>query len=236
MLKKLDAKNMFLSNLGWLKSRFHFSFAEYRNFSNMNFGVLRVLNDDLVDAREGFGTHPHKNMEIISYVVNGKLTHQDSMGNKETLTKGEVQYMSAGTGITHSEMNESDEKLRFLQIWIIPPKENTKPIYGSHRFREEERVNKLLNIVSSQSSDAVIKVHQDIKIFVSQLDSNKEINVNIPKDRQIYFIQIEGSSSINGVELNEADAIEITEESKFNVKALCQSHFLFIEMPIEKER
>lgn len=236
MLKKLDAKNMFLSNLGWLKSRFHFSFAEYRNFNNMNFGVLRVLNDDLVDAREGFGTHPHKNMEIISYVVNGELTHQDSMGNKETLTRGEVQYMSAGTGITHSEMNEADEKLRFLQIWIIPPKENTKPIYGSHRFKEEERTNKLLNIVSSQSGDAAIKVHQDIKIFVSQLDSNKEINVNIPKDRQIYFIQIEGSSSINGVELNEADAIEITEESKFNVKALCQSHFLFIEMPIEKER
>ncbi len=235
MLKKLSSKNMFLSNLGWLKSRFHFSFAEYRNYNNINFGVLRVLNDDLVEAHKGFGTHPHKNMEIISYVVNGELTHQDSMGNKETLTRGEVQYMSAGTGITHSEMNESDKKLRFLQIWIIPPKENTKPIYGSHRFKEEERTNKLLNIVSSQNGEAAIKVHQDIKIYVSQLDAEKEITFNIPKDKQVYFIQIEGNSIINSIELNEADAMEITEESEFSIKALDKSHFLFIEMPAGKE-
>ncbi len=140
MLKKLDAKNMFLSDLGWLQSRFHFSFAEYRNFDNMNFGVLRVLNDDIVHAKQGFGKHPHKNMEIITYVVDGELSHQDSMGNKEALSAGDVQYLSAGTGITHSEMNDSDKQARFLQIWIIPPKEYTEPIYGSQRYEKEREL------------------------------------------------------------------------------------------------
>lgn len=230
MLKKLDAKNMFVSDLGWLQSRFHFSFAEYRDLDNMNFGVLRVLNDDIVHGNEGFGRHPHKNMEIISYVVEGELTHQDSMGNKEALSAGNVQYLSAGTGITHSEMNESNEKSRFLQIWIIPPEENTKPIYGSQKYKKEESANKLLNIVSSHDGNAKTKIHQDVNIFVSKLDKDKTISVDIKKNRQIYFVQIEGTSTINEVELNHGDAMEITKESKIDINAITNSHFLFIEM------
>lgn len=230
MLKKLDAKNMFVSDLGWLQSRFHFSFAEYRNLNNMNFGVLRVLNDDIVHAKEGFGKHPHKNMEIITYVVDGELSHQDSMGNKEALSAGNVQYLSAGTGITHSEMNDSDKKSRFLQIWIVPPQNDTKPIYGSLKYKKEESVNKLLNIVSSQSGDAQIKIHQDVNIFVSRLDANQSISVDIKENRQIYFVQIEGTSTINEVELNHADAMEIIKESKIEINAISDSHFLFIEM------
>ncbi len=230
MLKKINAKDMFLSNQGWLQSRFHFSFAEYRNFDNMAFGVLRVLNDDIIHAHEGFGKHPHNDMEIISYVVKGHLSHEDSMGNKEVLTQGEVQYMSAGTGIIHSEMNESNESVRLLQMWIVPPKKGLQSLYGSHKFTAEESHNKLLNIVSSQKGTALIKIYQDINIYVSKLDKNKQLEKNIEKNKQVYFVLIEGSSTINGIELNEGDAMEIIHEEQITVHALNDTHFLFIEM------
>ncbi len=231
MLKKLPKENMGTSNLGWLESRFHFSFAEYRNPNNMNFGVLRVLNDDIVHANSGFDTHPHANMEIISYIINGEITHKDSMGNSETLKRGEVQYLSAGDGIYHSEHNwHKTLDLRLLQIWIIPPKQGFPRLYGSKRFEEIDRKNKLLNIVSSQEGSADIKIYQDINIFVSELEANKTINFDIKKDRQVYFVQIEGSSQINDIILNNGDALEIVDVEKLEIKALGNSHFLFIEM------
>lgn len=231
MLKKLNKENMGTSNLGWLESRFHFSFAEYRNPQNINFGVLRVLNDDIIHPQGGFGTHPHQNMEIISYIVDGEITHKDSMGNEETLKRGEVQYLSAGDGIYHSEFNMNKTKdLRLLQIWILPPKNGLDRLYGSHKFEVEERKNKLLNIVSSQEGDAKIQIHQDVNLFVSELESGKEIQYSIGKNRQVYFTQIEGSSKINGIELSDGDAMEITSESQIQIHANSNSHFLFIEM------
>lgn len=231
MLKKLPKENMGTSNLGWLESRFHFSFAEYRNPNNINFGVLRVLNDDIVHPNSGFDTHPHANMEIISYVVDGEITHKDSMGNAETLKRGEVQYLSAGDGIFHSEHNWNKTKyLRLLQIWIIPPKSGLPRLYGSKNFKETDRKNKLLNIVSSQDGNADIKIYQDINMYVSELEANKTIDFDIKKNRQIYFVQIEGTASINGINLNNGDAMEIVDVSKLEVKALSNSHFLFIEM------
>ena len=232
MLRKLPKENMGTSNLGWLENRFHFSFAEYRNPNNMNFGVLRVLNDDIVHANSGFDTHPHSNMEIISYIVNGEITHKDSMGNSETLKRGEVQYLSAGDGIYHSEHNwHKTLDLRLLQIWIIPPKQGLPRLYGSKRFEEIDRKNKLLNIVSSQEGSADIKIYQDINIFVSELEANKTINFDIKKDRQVYFVQIEGNSQIDDIILNNGDALEIVDVEKLEIKALENSHFLFIEMP-----
>lgn len=231
MLKKLNKENMGTSNLGWLESRFHFSFAEYRNPQNINFGVLRVLNDDIIHPQGGFGTHPHQNMEIISYIVDGEITHKDSMGNEETLKRGEVQYLSAGDGIYHSEFNMNKTKdLRLLQIWILPPKNGLDRLYGSHKFEVEERKNKLLNIVSSQEGDAKIQIHQDVNLFVSELESGKKIEYSIGKNRQVYFTQIEGSSKINGIELSDGDALEITSESQIQIHANSNSHFLFIEM------
>lgn len=231
MLKKLNKENMGTSNLGWLESRFHFSFAEYRNPQNINFGVLRVLNDDIIHPQGGFGTHPHQNMEIISYIVDGEITHKDSMGNEETLKRGEVQYLSAGDGIYHSEFNMNKTKdLRLLQIWILPPKNGLDRLYGSHKFEVEERKNKLLNIVSSQEGDAKIQIHQDVNLFVSELESGKKIEYSIGKNRQVYFTQIEGSSKINGIELSDGDAMEITSESQIQIHANSNSHFLFIEM------
>jgi len=231
MLKKLLAKNMGKSNLGWLESRFHFSFADYINHDNVNFGVLRVLNDDIVHPESGFDTHPHNDMEIISYIVKGEITHKDSMGHSETLKKGEVQYLSAGTGITHSEYNvHKSEDLRLLQIWIYPPKKHLTPLYGSHKYQEQESNNKILNIVSSKEGEAKIKIYQDVNIYVSKIDKDTKQEFDIKKGKQIYFVQIEGSSLVNGIELNDGDAMEVVQENKIEINAVSDTHVLFIEM------
>ncbi len=234
MLKKLLAKNMGKSNLGWLESRFHFSFADYINHDNVNFGVLRVLNDDIIHPESGFDTHPHNDMEIISYIVNGEITHKDSMGHSETLKKGEVQYLSAGTGITHSEYNvHKSEDLRLLQIWIYPPKKHLTPLYGSFKYEEQESDNKLLNIVSSQDGDAKIKIYQDVNIYASKIDKDTKQEYTIENNRQVYFVQIEGTSLVNGIELNDGDAMEVVRENKLEINASSDSHILFIEMKEE---
>lgn len=229
MLRKLNHRNMGKSNLGWLKSILHFSFAEYFNIDNMNFGVLRVINDDLIEGNTGFDLHPHKNMEIVSYVVEGELTHGDTMGNKNTISRGHVQYMSAGTGVYHSEHNLGDSTARLLQIWIIPDKKGYKPAYGDYRFNWGDRKNKWLNIVSSKDGDAAIKINQDANFYVVELDEGKEIDFQVGSNRQAYLVQIEGNSTINNLELNERDALEIVEEDIL-IKADKKSHVLVIEM------
>lgn len=232
MIKKLDNKNMGRSDLGWLQSVFHFSFANYYNPDNMNFGVLRVVNDDLVKSNTGFDLHPHRDMEIVSYVVDGELNHGDSMGNKNTITRGHVQYMSAGTGISHTEYNYGETTSRFLQIWILPNERGLKPNYGDYRFNWEDRKNKWLEIVSSTDGETPIKINQDANINVIELDKGKEIDFKVGKGRQAYFIQIEGSSEINHIKLDARDAAEIIEEN-ITVKAIETAHALVIEMKKE---
>ena len=229
MLRKLDNKNMGRSNLGWLNSIFHFSFAQYYNPDNMNFGVLRVINDDIIEAGTGFDTHPHRNMEIVSYVIDGELTHGDSMGNKRTLYRGQVQYMSAGTGVLHSEYNYGDKPGRFLQIWVLPNKNGYEPNYGDYLFDWEERKNKWLHFVSSKAGSAPIKVNQDVNFYALELDADKEISFPVKEGRQSYLVQIEGSSFINDINLAAKDALEIIEED-ITIKARGTSHYLLIEM------
>lgn len=229
MLKKIDNKNMGKSNLGWLKSSFHFSFSEYYNPSNINFGKLRVINDDLIQGKTGFPMHPHNDMEIVSYVIDGKITHKDSMGNVGELSRGEVQYMSAGTGVYHSEYNLGDETLRLLQIWIYPDKKDYKPNYGENKFNWSDRENKWLHMVSSIEGSAPVKIHQDVNVYAIYLNKNNEESLNVEKDRQAYLVQIEGSSIINSIDLNERDALEIVEEN-IQITSKENSHFLVIEM------
>lgn len=229
MLRKIDSNNMGSSNLGWLRSKFHFSFAEYYNPNNMNFGVLRVINDDLIQPNTGFGTHPHRDMEIISYVVNGELTHGDSIGNKNTISRGHAQYMSAGTGVHHSEHNLGKDTLRLLQIWILPDKQDYKPDYGDYRFNWEDRQNKWLHMVSSKEGSAPIKINQDMNIYVIELEEGKDIDFKVNEGRQAYLVQIEGNSIINEIELNERDGMEIVEENIL-IKAKKTSHILILEM------
>ncbi|MFT8316009.1 MAG: pirin family protein [Clostridium sp.] len=229
MLRKIENKNMGRSNLGWLQSVFHFSFAEYYNPDNINFGVLRVINDDLVQANTGFDTHPHRDMEIVSYVVEGELTHGDNMGNKKTLTRGSVQYMSAGTGVYHSEHNFGNKTLRFLQIWILPDKGGYKPNYGDYEFQWNDRRNKWLHMVSSKEGNAPVKVNQDINIYSLELNKGNEISFPLKEGRQEYLVQIEGSAEVNNIKLDDRDAMEIVEENIL-IKAKETSHILVLEM------
>ncbi|MDF2615085.1 MAG: hypothetical protein K0S71_2871 [Clostridia bacterium] len=229
MLRKIESKSMGSSNMGWLKSKFHFSFAEYYNPDNINFGVLRVINDDLIEPSTGFDMHPHRDMEIISYVIDGELTHQDSMKNKNTISRGHVQYMSAGTGVYHSEHNFSQNTLRLLQIWIFPDKQGYSPNYGDYRFEWKERKNDWLHMVSGKKASAPIKINQDINIYSIELEKNRQIDFPVKRGRQVYLVQIEGRSKINNIELADRDAMEIIEEDVL-ITSKETSHILVLEM------
>ncbi len=228
-MRVIDHNTMGSSDLGWLQSIFHFSFAEYRNPDNIQFGNLRVINDDLIHPHTGFEKHPHRDMEIISYVVDGELTHKDSMGNESVLKRGEVQYMSAGTGVYHSEHNRGDEMLRILQIWVYPDARNHTPNYGEHRFAWGDRVNQWLPLVSSKDGDAPIRINQDARFSVAALDAGKEITWPMAKGRQAYLVQIEGTSVINGQPVAMRDAVEAVEED-LHIKADTDAHILVIEL------
>lgn len=232
MLRKIAKEQLFFSDKGWLQSRFHFSFAEYINHENKNFGVLRVLNDDVIKPQSGFDMHPHRDMEIVTYITEGELTHKDSMGNEEVLKAGDVQYMSAGSGVSHAEYNNHpSEELKLLQIWILPPEHNLPTLYGSSRFTKEERKNKLLRIVSSRNSNAKIRLYQDVNIYVSELDQGETFSIDLGKERQIYFVVIKGELTLNEIDINAHDACECVDEQVLDIEAQTETHFLFIEMP-----
>lgn len=213
---------------GWLKSNFHFSFANYYNPKRMGLGDLRVLNDDRVMPGTGFDTHPHKNMEIISYVIEGGLTHKDSMGTEETLYPGEIQYMSAGTGVTHSEYNHGKNLLRFAQIWIVPDRDNHSPNYGSYRFKMEERQDQWLHMVSGKTENGVIKINQDSNIYSALISKDRELEFTINKNRQVYGMVIGGSVTIEDRNLKIGDGFDTN--SSINFRAIENSHVLLIEM------
>ena len=212
MLRKIDHNNMGKSNLGWLQSIFHFSFADYYNPDNINFGVLRVINDDLIAPGTGFDPHPHRDMEIISYVVDGEFTHADSMGNQRTVKRGHVQYMSAGTGVVHSEHNRAANPLRMLQIWIFPDQQGYAPNYGDFLFDWDDRQNQWLHMVSSKEGNAPVKVNQDVNFYSLELEKDDEISFPVKEGRQAYLVQIEGNSNINDISLAARDGLEIVEE------------------------
>jgi redox-sensitive bicupin YhaK (pirin superfamily) len=217
---------------GWLESHFHFSFAEYYNPANMSFGVLRVINDDRVQPGAGFPTHPHTNMEIISYVVDGELTHADSMGHERTLTRGQVQYMSAGTGVTHSEYNLGRAELRFLQIWILPDQPGLTPNYGDFRFAFDDRAGRWLPLATGAGNvdlPAPIKVHADINAYAAAIAPGARLDFEVRSGRQAYLVLIEGRAEINGLALAERDALEIVEEN-IRIQAPEAAHLLVIEM------
>ncbi|MGG2017685.1 pirin family protein [Bacillus sp. S10(2024)] len=229
MFNKVDHKQMGRANHVWLNTHFHFSFADYYNPSNMRFGALRVINDDLVAAQTGFEMHPHRDMEIISYVVDGALTHQDSMGNRGTIERGHVQYMSAGTGVFHSEHNLGDETLRLLQIWILPDRAGHTPNYGEFKFDWNKRENTWFHMVSPIDGGAPIEIHQDANLYSLALEKGKEITFSVGEGRQAYLVQIEGSGVVNGETLVMRDAAEAIEED-IRIQALETAHYLVIEM------
>lgn len=222
-----------LANHGWLKSFHTFSFANYFNPERMNFGMLRVLNDDIVQPKMGFGTHPHKNMEIISIPISGALSHKDSMNNQRSIEVGEVQVMSAGTGLTHSEFNDSKTtETNFLQLWIIPEKNEVTPYYNQKKFEESERKNKFQTLVSPKDKqvEGSLPINQQGYISMIDLENNFEIEYDLKNS--VYFFLIDGEVSIADEILNNRDAIGIEDVEKVSVKALKKSKLLVIDVPI----
>lgn len=236
MINYIDSKKMGRGQHGWLDSHFHFSFAEYFNPDNILFGILRVINDDIVQPHTGFGTHPHRDMEIISYVVQGELSHKDSMGNAHTLTRGQSQYMSAGTGVTHSEYNWANEELRFMQIWVYPDKKGYKPNYGDHRFAWEERIGRWLPLATSfenTHNDAPIKIHADVNVYVTYL-TNESIEFKVGPNRQAYLVVLEGEADVEDLHLGTRDALEIIRQD-VTISTKKEAHLFIIEMAYDEK-
>lgn len=222
---------------GWLQANFSFSFGNYYNPDMVQFGMLRVLNDDTIAAGMGFGTHPHDNMEIITIPLEGGLTHQDSIGNKATVRFGEVQVMSAGTGIQHSEMNASNtEQAKTLQLWIFPEKENVIPRYDQRSFDIENNKNSFVTIVSPEDKNDgnALWIYQQAFLHLGVFDENQIIqyNVNIP-DNGIYIFLIEGELEIDGQMIHERDAFGIIEFENIEIKTKALSKILIIEVPMK---
>lgn len=221
-------------------TRFHFSFANYYDPTRMGFGVLRVFNDDDVKPKGGFGRHPHKDMEIISYVVKGKLTHWDSVTQKEeTIGRGHVQAISAGSGVWHSELNKQNDWCRFLQIWITPPKRGGEVRYNHKGFELKDRENKLLHIVGNPKNKETspLYINADVNFYASEItDSRATVEFELKPGRQAYINCAEGSVQIDGFPaLNEQDSLELTEPAKltFSLKGK-HAHFIIIEMKKSK--
>lgn len=223
------------ANHGWLDSHHSFSFANYHNPERMHFGVLRVLNDDRVDAGMGFGTHPHDNMEIISIPLEGDLEHKDSMGNTAVIRKGDIQVMSAGTGIYHSEYNKNKDQLtKFLQIWVYPNKKNVTPRYDQITLNEADRRNKLQQIISPNADDEGVWIHQDAWFHLGKFDKDFTTEYKIKKEGNgIYAFVIKGDVTIGNINLNQRDALGIWDTSAINITAASQdAELLLIEVPM----
>lgn len=233
MIHVHPAESRYSADHGWLKSNFSFSFADYYDPNNLNFGPLRVFNDDIVQPNKGFGSHPHREMEIVSIVLKGKLKHEDSAGNTATSTFGEIQRMSAGTGIIHSEVNPSeDEEVHFLQLWFLPNEQGLTPEYEHTSFDLQKMKNRLLPVVSHEPSDGVATIHQDMTMYLSEVEANEKILFAQEDGRRIYVFVIEGDVSLNdGTKLKKRDAARITEHSSLEISSDFGATFMLIDLP-----
>ena len=232
VIHKADSRGV--ANHGWLQSRHTYSFSSYFNAERMSFGKLRVINDDIVEPSMGFGTHPHENMEIISIPLSGSLRHEDSMGNQHVIESGEVQIMSAGTGITHSEFNNSAiEPVKFLQIWILPKERNIQPRYAQKRFEVEQRINKLQMIVAPDDEQGAISINQDAYFSLLNLEERHSISYQ-PRNNQngVYIFMISGSAKLDGLNLETRDGVEVSDTLTITVEATENAEILWIETPL----
>jgi redox-sensitive bicupin YhaK (pirin superfamily) len=234
ILHKSDTRG--LANHGWLKSYHTFSFGSYQNPERMNFGMLRVLNDDIVQPKMGFGTHPHQDMEIISIPLNGALSHKDNMGNKRAIEVGEIQVMSAGTGLTHSEFNDSKtDTVNFLQLWIIPEEMNVTPNYEQRAFSSEEKRNQLQTVVAPKDKleDDALPINQQAYIYRTHLDHGKSLSLNTKSAQNgFYVFVVDGGIEVANHTLEKRDAIGVFETKRIDIKSTSDSELIIIEVPM----
>ncbi|MEO5645169.1 MAG: pirin family protein [Bacteroidia bacterium] len=224
------------ANHGWLDAHHTFSFASWHNSAQMNFGMLRVLNDDVVSAGNGFGRHPHDNMEIVTIPLEGALEHSDSMGNKGVIKNGEVQIMSAGTGIYHSEMNASKtEQVKVLQTWVFPKTKNIEPRYDQRAFPRQARMNKLVTVVSpDKESKDTMWINQDSWYSLGTFEAEKDVDYKMNKEGNgVYIFVIEGNIKVDDIEVGKRDGIGVWETKEFPIHVTAGTELLLIEVPMK---
>lgn len=216
---------------GWLKSKHTFSFADYHNPSMMGFAKLRVVNEDWIEPAQGFGKHPHRDMEIVTYMIDGALEHKDSMGNGSVIRPGELQRMTAGTGIFHSEFNHSsEEQAHLLQIWILPEKSGLEPGYEQKLFPREEKHNQWRIVGSRDGRDGSLTIHQDVNLWSTVLDENVEISYTFDGSRRGFLQVVRGTVEIGGESLSAGDAVATQDQRAFTVRSLEESELLLFDM------
>ena len=216
---------------GWLKAYHSFSFADYYDPEHMGFRTLRVINEDRVAPSQGFGTHPHRDMEIVTYMLGGELEHKDSMGNGSIIKAGEVQYMSAGTGVLHSEFNPSNKQTgHLLQIWILPNQKGLPPLYDQKHYNREQKINQLKLIVSPTGEDDSIKIRQDAKIYASVLEKGKTLKYSLSKNRFAWIQIAKGSIDLNGNKLSAGDAANLSGEAQLTFNSIEEVEFLLFDL------
>ncbi|UUZ80751.1 pirin family protein [Paenibacillus sp. P26] len=232
MIRIYPAASRYSADHGWLKSNFSFSFGDYYDPENTRFGPLRVFNDDIIAPHRGFGAHPHREMEIVSVVLKGQLKHEDSTGHSAVTTFGEVQRMSAGTGIIHSEVNPGDEDVHLLQIWFAPDRPGLTPSYETTKYDPSRMAGALLPIVSNQSGEHIAHIHQDMTIYLSELGAGQSLEFVQPEGRRIYVFTIEGELTLNGdAKLARRDAARIEGTPRLSIRSEADSTFMLIDLP-----
>lgn len=230
MLKHISHGVLGRGTFGWIESHYHFSFAHYLNPDNVRFGVLQVLNDSIIAPNHGFADISHENMELLTYVVSGQLTHENDMGDSVVVNPGDMQHISAGSGILTSEYNKIDEPLHVIQIWIEPDKKGGEPTYGDFKFNWEDRVGKWMPMVGD---DAPIKINADLKVSTLMLHDGDSLDYLVGKDRQAYLLIIEGQSHIGKHLMNTKDGLEIKDEN-ITVKAVGDMHCIILDMALDE--
>lgn len=216
---------------GWLKARHTFSFAEYHNPDRVHFGPLRVINEDRIAPGQGFGTHPHKDMEIVTYPISGAIEHKDSMGNGTIINAGEVQRMTAGRGVLHSEYNPSEsDELHLLQIWMFPEQNDLDPGYEQKLFSREEKLNRLRLIASRDGRDGSVTVHQQVDLYASVLEPDVSLEFDTSKENKIFVQLVKGDIVVNEQQATAGDGLQITGIEQLRLRAVTEAEFLVFDM------
>jgi len=215
---------------GWLKTHHTFSFADYHDPAHMGFSALRVINDDWIAPHQGFGTHGHRDMEILTYMVSGVLTHRDSMGHEQTLVHGEVQRMSAGTGVRHSEINEGDQPVRLLQIWLLPEEQGINPRYGQKRFDLEAGHGHFTLLASRDGAEGSLTIHQDVRVYRGLLDSGQALEQALDVGRRHWIQMVDGTVHLNGELLHPGDGIALIGETSMMIEAQENAELLWFDL------
>jgi redox-sensitive bicupin YhaK (pirin superfamily) len=234
MIEKRPFESLGRHDADWLAARYHFSFSGYHDPDRIHWGALRVWNDDTIKAKSGFPPHPHSDMEIITYVRSGAITHQDSMGNKGRTEAGDVQVMSAGSGVTHAEYNLEDEATTLYQIWIVPKQRGGKPYWGAAKFPKGERAGSLVTLASGFEDDqaaGALPIRQDARLLAATLKGGQSVSYNLDEGRFAYLALAKGAARVNGVELGPRDGAAIRDESQLKIEASEDAELVLVDAP-----